>query len=630
MSDPDRAPDPAEPGPTAALDAPDGDGLAHGVAVRYFGDYEVRRELGRGGMSVVYEARQVSLNRPVALKLVRAGLLAGADELRRFQNEAEAVALLDHPGIVPVYEVGEHAGQRYFTMKLVPGGSLVPLLPRYGDDPRASARLVAEAAAAVAHAHARGILHRDLKPANILIDAEGHPHVTDFGLAKRVESDADLTQSGALLGTPAYMSPEQAAGRRGGITTAADVYGLGAVLYALLTGKAPFGGDSVVETLDAVRHHQPEPPTKLNGRVPRDLETIGLKCLEKDPRRRYPTAQALADDLRAWLVGEPIAARPAGVLERAAKWARRKPALATAYGLAVAVLLLSAFGGGLAYLWLKAERARGEAVTARDGAAQARATAERERAAAVMARDGEVKARRAAERDRATAMEARDELARARESLARVEYGRTIELAYQELRERNIPAAVDLLDRTRLDLRGWEYRFVRRLCHPELITLRGPSAQHSAAFSSDGSRVLTATGGAARLWDAKTGAELSRLASGRGDVRFAALSPDGTRIVTVNSDDTARVLDARSGAELLVIKAPASIGVSPVLCTAAFSPDGSRIVTANLDWTARVLDATTGVEILRLPLEHVGGGIPMSFEFWASFSPDGGGLSPRA
>ena len=260
-------------------------------------------------MGVVYQARQVSLNRPVALKMVKAGLLAGDDDLRRFKNEAEAVALLDHPGVVPIYEVGEHDGQNYFSMKLVPGGSLVPLLDRYKEDPKAAARLVAEAAEAVAHAHARGILHRDLKPANILVDDKGHPHVTDFGLAKRVEADVEITQSGAILGTPAYMSPEQASGHRGAVTTASDVYGLGAVLYALLTGRAPFGGSSVVETIDAVRNRPPEPPRRLNASVPRDLETICLKCLEKDPRRRYPSAQALADDLRAWLDARPIAAR---------------------------------------------------------------------------------------------------------------------------------------------------------------------------------------------------------------------------------------------------------------------------------------------------------------------------------
>jgi serine/threonine protein kinase len=221
----------ADPAPTVDLpgSAPEVDGgrvpaLRHGGRIRYFGDYEILGELGRGGMGVVYKARQISLNRPVALKMIRAGLLAGDDDLRRFQNEAEAVALLDHPGIVPVYEVGELDGQRYFTMKLIEGGGLTPVPEAYRDDPRAVARLVAEAAEAVAHAHARGVLHRDLKPANLLIDAAGRPHVSDFGLAKRLAEDVELTQSGAILGTPAYMSPEQAAGRRDKITTATDVY----------------------------------------------------------------------------------------------------------------------------------------------------------------------------------------------------------------------------------------------------------------------------------------------------------------------------------------------------------------------------------------------------------------------
>jgi eukaryotic-like serine/threonine-protein kinase len=342
-------------GDPEATAARGGDALAPGTAVHYFGDYEIRRELGRGGMGVVYEARQVSLNRPVALKMVKAGLLAGGDELRRFQNEAEAVARLDHPGVVPIYEVGEHDGQNYFSMKLVPGGSLVRLIGRYKDDPRAAARLVADAAEAVAHAHARGILHRDLKPANILVDDEGHPHVTDFGLAKRLEDDIDITQSGAIVGTPAYMSPEQASGRRGAVTTASDVYGLGAVLYTLLTGRAPFGGESVAETLEAVRNDPPEPPRRRKAAVPRDLETICLKCLEKEPRRRYLTAQALADDLRAWLDSRPIAARRVGTAERAWLWCRRRPAVA-ALSAAVALALI----GGTATVVAVQARANAE------------------------------------------------------------------------------------------------------------------------------------------------------------------------------------------------------------------------------------------------------------------------------
>ena len=247
------------PGATTRPDDSGGQvpGRPRGATVRYFGDYEIREVLGRGGMGVVYQARQVSLNRPVALKMIRAGVLAGDDELRRFQNEAEAVALLDHPGIVPVYEIGEHDGQKYFSMKLVRGGSLAERLATYKDDPKAAASLLVEVAEAVHHAHMRGILHRDLKPANILIDAEGHGHITDFGLAKRVEADAEMTASGAVLGTPAYMAPEQATGRRGAITTATDVHGLGSVLYALLTGQAPFAGDSVVDTLAMVKEQPP-------------------------------------------------------------------------------------------------------------------------------------------------------------------------------------------------------------------------------------------------------------------------------------------------------------------------------------------------------------------------------------
>lgn len=301
-----------------------------GDLVRYIGDYEILEVLGKGGMGVVYAARQVSLNRAVAIKMIKPGLLDHDDGVRRFRNEADAVALLDHPGIVPIYEVGDHEGQHYFSMKLIEGGSLAPQLKNYAKDPRLVARVIAKTASAVAHAHTRGILHRDLKPANILIDHEGQPHVTDFGLAKRVEElpGAELTQTGQILGTPAYMSPEQASGRRGGISTASDVYGLGAVLYAMLTGKAPFGGDSVVETLDAVRNQPPVAPRRVNNETPHDLETITLRCLEKDPRRRYPTAQALADDLNAWLDHRPISARRVGSLERAWLWCKRRPAVA--------------------------------------------------------------------------------------------------------------------------------------------------------------------------------------------------------------------------------------------------------------------------------------------------------------
>ena len=324
--------------------------------------YEVLGELGRGGMGVVLRAYQAALNRTVALKVVKSGSFATEAELIRFQTEAEAVAQLDHPHIVPIYEVGKCRGQHFFSMKLVNGTSLDRRIADFVDNPKATALLVATVAHAVHHAHQRGILHRDLKPANVLVDDKGQPHVTDFGLAKRLDGSQETTQSGVLLGTPSYMSPEQASGSRGEISTSTDVYGLGTILYALLAGRAPFAGTTLVDTLEMVRNQTPEPPTLLNSRVPRDLEIICLKCLEKEPERRYQSALALAEDLERWLKGMPILARPVGTATRVLLWCRRNRVL-SAMG---ALLVLALFGGiaGITWKWREAdhERINAEAV----------------------------------------------------------------------------------------------------------------------------------------------------------------------------------------------------------------------------------------------------------------------------
>ena len=310
------------------------------------------RVLGQGGMGVVYLAEQAALKRLVALKVIRHGVNATAAEIARFLAEAEAVARLQHPNIVQIHEVGEQDGVYYLVLEYVDGGSLDRQLAGTPQEPRATAGMIETLARAVHHAHGRGILHRDLKPANVLLDAHGQPKVTDFGMAKSLQGDSGLTASGQVLGTPSYIAPEQASGKHGEITPAVDVYGLGALLYEMLTGRPPFKGATPLSTLEQVVSQEPVAPSRFQRHIPRDLETICLKCLEKQPGRRYATAEALADDLGRFLSGRPIVARPVGAWGRAWKWARRRPieACLTAAVLVVAVLGLT----GIVWQWRNA------------------------------------------------------------------------------------------------------------------------------------------------------------------------------------------------------------------------------------------------------------------------------------
>jgi WD40 repeat protein len=494
-------------------------GLSRGEVLRYFGDYEILDELGRGGMGVVYRARQISLNRPVALKVIQAGLFAGDDELRRFQNEAEAVAMLDHPGIVPVYEVDEHQGQRYFSMKLIESGSLAGQLDRYRDEPARAAALVAEIADAIHHAHTRGILHRDLKPANILIDRQGHAHITDFGLARRIGSGSELTLSGAIVGTPAYMAPEQAAGKRSLITTATDVYGLGSILYALLTGQPPFTGDSVIDTLTKVKEQPPQPVRKHSPKVPRDLEVICLKCLEKPPDRRYRSAAALAEDLRAWLAGQPIVARPVGSLERAWLFCKRRPAITL-----MAAILVVGLMAATAVSTVFGVRARDEARAA------AKSEAAANKAALLAQREKRLSDIRYydASMDQVQSAWIAGDLPLASAKLA-------------ELASLATPSD---------DPRGFEWNYWKNRFARSLRTLELAPAQrwHHLAFAPDSRSIAGVGEKDTRIWDAATG-KLRLVIPQLAPIKARlAWSPDGRRIaVACRGDKNLRVYDAQSG-----------------------------------------------------------------------------------
>src|SRR5438876_2282537 len=293
-----------------------------------FGDYELLKEIGRGGQGVVYRARQKSLNRTVALKVIGVGPRATEAHLRRFRREAEAAASLEHPQIVPIYEIGERDGSCYFSMKFVEGGQLDDVLKREPISPRRAAELLVKIARTTHFAHERGILHRDIKPGNILLDRRGEPHLTDFGRARLIENQSTVTNSFDVLGTPSYMAPEQAAGRVKELTAAADVYSLGAVFYQMLTGQPPFAGGTTYETIRLVMETEPRSPRLWNPKVDVDLATICVKCLEKEPQRRYTSALALAEDLERWLRHEPIRARRSGIFTRSRKWIRRNPSAA--------------------------------------------------------------------------------------------------------------------------------------------------------------------------------------------------------------------------------------------------------------------------------------------------------------
>jgi WD40 repeat protein len=563
------------------------------------GDYEILEELGRGGMGVVYRARQKGTDRIVALKFIRSDQLEGmsSDErrvwLERFRREAQAAARIEHPAVVTVYEVGILGNSPYYSMRYIGGQSLAAVLR---DGPVSNERAAAylePVARAVHAAHAHGIIHRDLTPRNILVDGADQPFVADFGLAKGLESTAETTRTGECLGTPSFMSPEQTrdAAR---VTPASDVYSLGATLYALLTGRPPFAAADVAEVLYQVRHYEPLPPRALNPAIHRDLETVALKCLSKEPGRRYASADALAEDLRRFRNHEPIRARPVAPWERVWLWTRRRPALAGLV-LSSVIALIASLGAAVAVMAYRISD-------------EARRTAET--------------ARGQAETERIRAEQARHTIEETNQALDQVLYVNRLQTVYRHWLEHDFGAARSLLAECPEPLRHWEWHYLAWLCDADRISLAAPFAK-AWAFAALCNRCATLSDdGTITISDTTTGATVRAMHGGRKGAapQTLALTQDAKLVAAAGMDNSVKVWNAATGAELYTLAG--EIGAPRWM---AFSPDGKQLATGGDDGVIRLWDSLTGTAVRQFKLSKTAALISRIGRF--TFSPDGKSLA---
>lgn len=523
--------------------------LIAGDTIRYVGDYEVLEEIARGGMGVIFKAKQRTLNRTVALKMILAGKLASVADIERFCREARAAGRLKHPNIVPIHEVGEYEGHHYFTMDLVEGRSLAELVREETLSPQRAAKIVAKVAEAVEYAHQQGTLHRDIKPANILIDAAGKPHVTDFGLAKLMEVEDEeqpdsLTVSGQVLGTPSYMSPEQASGNSALIGPASDIYSLGGILYCSIAGRAPFVAESTVDTIMQVLKKDPVAPRELNPSVPRDLETICLKCLRKEPHQRYGTAQLLADDLQRFLDGRPVQARPVSSPEKTWRWVQRNPTIASLVALSMIFL-----GAGAIVSTIFAVEANHRADEAE-----------------------------AAKKSTLIALEDAEESERLSE---RSLYFARIQMAHNHWQHGLVGRTQEILAKTEanskdFDTANWEMYWLRSLEHQEQQTLLGHHGPVLAVDYNPMKKLIASAGedGTVRLWGSIEGEQSQLIYSHQGAARSVAWTKDGNYLCSGGDDGILNIWDV----EKEQLAAQGSLE-NDCIYSVTWSPDGQAIAT---------------------------------------------------